>query len=70
MKIVLLQNTIIEGRRMLAGEIADVSEAFALHMAEMDLAYFFEEPGEKPAQEPEEVKKPVRRRRTTKAVTK
>lgn len=71
MKIVLLQNTIVEGKRMLAGEVADVSEAFALHLAEMDLAYFFEEPGEKPAQEePVEVKKPVRRRRTTKAVAK
>ena len=70
MKIVLLQNTIVDGKRMLAGEVADVSEAFALHMAEQDLAYFFEEPGEKPAQEVEPVKKPVRRRRTTKVVEK
>ena len=70
MKIVLLQNTIVDGKRMLAGEVADVSEAFALHLAEQDLAYFFEEPDEKPAQEAEPVKKPVRRRRTTKAVEK
>ena len=70
MKVVLLQNTIIDGKRMLAGEVADVSEAFALHLAEQDLAYFCEEAAEKPVQEPEVVKKPVRRRRTTKAVAK
>lgn len=66
MKIVLLQNTIIQGKRMVAGEVAEVSEAFALCMAERDLAYIKDEPV---TEEPKAVKKTTRRR-TTKAVEK
>lgn len=66
MKIVLLQNTIIHGKRMVAGEVVEVSEAFALCMAERALAYILDEPA---AETPKVVKKPVRRR-TTKAVAK
>lgn len=63
MKIVLLQNTILAGKRLLAGETTEVSEAFANHLALLDLAHIVDAPTKEP-----EVKKPVRRRRATKAV--
>lgn len=69
MKIVLLQNTIINGKRMVAGEVADVSEAFAVCMAERNLAYIQEKTEATPFEEPKVVKKTTRRR-TTKAVAK
>ena len=53
MKVILLQNTIVAGRRYSVGESVEVDEAFAKKMEAANLAYIDKAPVPEPAPEAE-----------------
>lgn len=69
MKVIFLQNSLIKGRRFLAGDGADLDEAFAKHLASLNLVHA-ETPVEVVQETVAEVEQPKRRTTRRKAVQK
>lgn len=60
MKVILLQNTIISGRRYKVGESVEVDEVFAKQLEAAHLAYIAKDPA--PAPEPEAEAEPEKQK--------